>query len=159
MKRRNSTYSWRDEWMKTTLKDGKWWDQFNRVDDYKFIVIPPLPRSTTKAEWRQHASAYRHELTRQKWWDSDKAKAWFAESHICSHCSREVSNREWYGTRKDGSSHLRGICKPPTFFPQSIPQQSWKAKLTYPMPAMPDYSDSRYPTTMPGKTMYERLNK
>jgi hypothetical protein len=148
MKRRRNkpAYDWQgisQGWMKKELKSGHWWDQFVRGS----TAIPLLPRTTTKAEWKAHSEAYR-KLERLKSWPGSRAfKQWSGKTSVCPKCNREVSNRE-YWTGKQGSTHFRGECKPEQFYLQAIPVQSWKRKLPYPMPAMPNYSLSKYPQNM-----------
>lgn len=114
-------------------------DKFARIDA---ILSNITDRLLTKSQWVAYYSENRKRLAYQKRFDdwqqeNHEKKTWLTASSICPTCSREISNRAYWEGRK-ASAHLRGTCKPDTFFPVKIPRQSWKSKLTITV-AMPTY--------------------
>lgn len=93
-------------------------------------------RSMTRSEWRALFSRQRRLQMLRDWPNTGKARDWFSRASYCPGCGQEINNKQYWGANDKGSIHQRGKCKPPP--PFKVLRQSWKTKLPYPMPVMPN---------------------
>lgn len=105
-------------------------------DDHPLAArtLAGLSQETTRTQWCELYSAERKKARLREWPQTRAGKDWFSATSICPRCSKEISNRAYWGEGRKGSAHLKGTCKPDTFFPVKIPRQSWKSKYTPTLP-------------------------
>ena len=70
-------------------------------------------------------------------------RAYDNAASLCAHCGRMVTNGAFF---KKTSPHLNLTCRPEKAFPDKIPEQSWKSKLPYPMPAAESFENRQIRT-------------